>query len=54
MAKLFLVGCGTTKLTLREQNKMVFKELTKDVCRDNPHEIFLAQNLYKEMVLNNK
>ncbi len=36
------------------RNKKVakFKELTKDVCRDNPHEVRLAQTLYIEIVRN--
>lgn len=33
------------------QNTMMteYKELTKDVCRDNPHEVVLAQYLYNKM-----
>ena len=33
------------------QNKMMteYKELTKDVCRENPHEVVLAQHLYNKM-----
>ena len=29
-----------------------FKEVTKDICRDNPHEVRLAQTLYIEIVRN--
>ena len=29
-----------------------FKEITKDVCIDNPHEVYLAQTLYIEIVKN--
>ena len=33
------------------QNTMMteYKELTKDVCHDNPHEVALAQHLYNKM-----
>ncbi len=33
------------------QNTMMteYKELTKDVCIDNPHEVVLAQHLYNKM-----
>lgn len=33
------------------QNKMMteYKEMTKDVCVDNPHEVVLAQYLYNTM-----
>ena len=27
--------------------------MTKDVCRDNKHEVKLAQNLWREMFRNN-
>ena len=29
-----------------------FKEVTKDICRDNPNEILLAQKLYITYVRN--
>ncbi len=33
------------------QNTMMteYRELTKDVCIDNPHEVVLAQHLYNKM-----
>jgi hypothetical protein len=42
-----LMGCASAKV-----EKMIeFKQLTKDVCVDNPVEVRLAQALYVEMVL---
>jgi hypothetical protein len=43
-----LMGCASVKT----ERLTEFKELTKDVCLDNPMEVKLAQALYKEMVLN--
>ena len=34
----------------REKNLTRFKEITKDVCIDNPQEVKLAQILYNEIV----
>ena len=34
----------------REKSLTRFKEITKDVCIDNPHEVKLAQILFNEMV----
>ena len=31
-----------------------YKQMTKDVCRDNPHEVKMAQLLYIQYVLNEK
>ena len=38
------VGCAS-------QNKMMteYKNITKDISRDNPKEVILAQHLYNEM-----
>lgn len=36
----------------REQKIAEYKELTKDICIDNPHEIKLAQQLYISYVRN--
>ena len=36
----------------REQRIAEYKELTKDICIDNPHEIKLAQQLYISYVRN--
>ena len=41
-----MMGCTSA----REKNLTRFKELTKDVCIDNPHEVKLAQMLYNEIV----
>jgi len=41
-----VTSCATT----REANLIKFKEITKDVCIDNPHEVKLAQILYNEIV----
>ena len=40
-----LVGCASVKQTKMEE----YRVLTQDVCRDNPHEVMLAQLLYNEM-----
>ena len=41
-----MMGCASA----REENLKRFKEITKDVCVDNPHEVKLAQILYNEVV----
>ena len=41
-----LMSCASA----REKSLTRFKELTKDVCIDNPHEVKLAQILYNEIV----
>ncbi len=40
----------TSCASAREKNLTRFKELTKDVCVDNAHEVKLAQILFNEMV----
>jgi lipoprotein NlpI len=40
-----LVGCASAKQTKMEE----YRILTQDICRDNPHEVMLAQLLYNEM-----
>ena len=50
MGKLILIavlvtGCASAKQTKMEE----YRVLTQDVCRDNPHEVRLAQLLYNEM-----
>lgn len=42
-----LMGCASAKT----EQIIKFKEITKDVCIDNPNEVLLAQALYREMVL---
>ena len=37
-------SCASQMHTINE-----YKELTKDVCRENPREIALAQSLYNKM-----
>ena len=39
----------TSCASAREKNLTRFKELTKDVCVDNAHEVKLAQILFNEM-----
>jgi hypothetical protein len=34
----------------RKQRIAEYKELTKDICKDNKHEVRLAQILYNEMI----
>lgn len=50
------MSCTSQKnLVAQRQMKMnEFKQLTKDVCRDNPHEVKLAQVLYKELLKTRK
>ncbi len=45
-----LVATMMSCASAREENLKRFKELTKDVCVDNPHEVKLAQILYNEVV----
>ena len=47
---IFLVATMMSCASAREKNLIRFKELTKDVCVDNPHEVKLAQILYNEIV----
>jgi len=44
-----LSSCSAAKLERVEQYEQ-YKSITKDVCTDNPHEVLLAQHLYKEML----
>lgn len=45
-----LVATMTSCASAREKKLTRFKELTKDVCVDNAHEVKLAQILFNEMV----
>jgi hypothetical protein len=47
---ILLVATMMSCASARETNLKRFKELTKDVCVDNPHEVKLAQILYNEIV----
>ena len=46
---LLVTGCASA----RNKNLIKFREITKDVCIDNKHEVKLAQALYKAMVIDN-
>ena len=36
--------------SVRKQRIAEYRELTKDICKDNKHEVRLAQILYNEMI----
>ena len=42
---LVLTGCASVKKTKMDKYRIA----TENVCRDNPHEVLLAQLLYLEM-----
>lgn len=42
---ILITGCATAK----NEKMNEFKLLTQDVCKDNPHEVKLAQLLYLKM-----
>ena len=44
-----MISCASA----RETRVAEYREITKDICRDNPHEIRLAQQLYISYVVNN-
>lgn len=45
-----MISCASA----RETRVAEYREITKDICRDNPHEIRLAQQLYISYVVNNR
>jgi len=47
------MACATAKQTNYQNKISIFKEMTKDICVDNPNEVKLAQNLYLEIFKNN-
>jgi len=47
---ILLVATMMSCASAREKKLKRFKQLTKDVCVDNPHEVKLAQILYNEIV----
>ncbi len=49
--KKLLLALAVTLGSCASQNTMMteYKELTKNVCLDNPHEVALAQHLYNKM-----
>ena len=49
---IILVAAMSSCASVRTERIAEFKEITKDVCLDNPNEVRLAQHLYKEMVVN--
>jgi len=54
--RLLIIILAATMLSCasaRSEKLAKFKKITKDICRDNPHEVKLAQVLYNEIV-NNK
>lgn len=48
---LLLAGCTSQKI-MTEQKIAEYQIITKDICRENPHEVRLAQVLYNEMISN--
>jgi len=42
---VLVMGCASSKELKMEKYRLA----TEDVCRDNPHEVLLAQLLYLEM-----
>lgn len=55
MRAIIIILAATMLSCASARNERIarFKEVTNDICRDNPHEVYLAQMLYLEMV-NNK
>ena len=51
MKKIIIAVSVTMMTACASQNTMMaeYKELTKNVCKDNPHEVVLAQHLYNKM-----
>jgi signal transduction histidine kinase len=47
---ILLVATMMSCASAREKNLKRFKEITKDVCIENPNEAKLAQILYNEIV----
>jgi hypothetical protein len=43
-----MLSCASARKTRIAE----YKELTKDICKDNPHEVILAQQLYISYVNN--
>jgi len=48
---MILVAAMSSCASARTKRIADFRELTKDICIESPNEIFLAQALYREMVL---
>ena len=47
---ILLVATMMSCASARKQRIAEYKELTKDICKDNKHEVRLAQILYNEMI----
>ena len=46
---ILLTACGGIRPQLIKLKRSQFKEMTKDICVENPHEVYLAQVLYNEI-----
>ena len=49
---ILLVATTVSCASARKTRVAEYKEITKDVCLDNPHEVKLAQQLYISYVRN--
>jgi hypothetical protein len=50
MKRILIVLVATLGSCASQNTMMVeYKELTKDVCKENHHEVVLAQHLYNKM-----
>lgn len=49
---ILLVATTVSCASARKTRVAEYKELTKDICKDNPHEVRLAQQLYISYVNN--
>ena len=49
IGSIWLTSCAGIQPQLMKVKRAKFKEMTKDICVDNPHEVYLAQVLYNEM-----
>jgi hypothetical protein len=47
---ILLVATMMSCASARKQRIAEYKELTKDICKDNKHEVRLAQILYNKML----
>jgi hypothetical protein len=50
LAAIVMMTSCVTQQELMAEKKLKFKELTKDICVENPHEVRLAQALYNEII----
>ena len=47
---ILLVATMMSCASARQKRVVDYRNITKDICKDNPHEIMLAQRLYIEYV----